>query len=184
MKIVDKKYLLFLLVSVNLAASPMTWMPLKNDGLHDPTGPAINVLQQPAEALSQLPTDTAGNKVNWVEALEEGYINPRTNIYPDAKINVLDMDYVYGETAEMPLVVFPHKPHTDWLDCANCHDKIFKRKPAVNDVNMLSILNGEFCGRCHGAVSFPLTECNRCHSLVRSKFKGKYGVQFTNKKVD
>jgi hypothetical protein len=24
---------------------------------------------------------------------------------------------------------------------------------------------GEHCGRCHGAVAFPLTECTRCHSV-------------------
>jgi hypothetical protein len=29
------------------------------------------------------------------------------------------------------------------------------------------ILSGEKCGLCHGAVSFPLTECKRCHSVDR-----------------
>jgi hypothetical protein len=32
---------------------------------------------------------------------------------------------------------------------------------------MNQILHGEQCGLCHGAVSFPLTECNRCHSVSR-----------------
>jgi hypothetical protein len=29
------------------------------------------------------------------------------------------------------------------------------------------VLSGEKCGLCHGAVAFPLTECNRCHSVQR-----------------
>ena len=50
------------------------WQPLAEDGIHDPYNPALSVLQEPAEALSQLPKDTAniGNKVRWVQALEEG----------------------------------------------------------------------------------------------------------------
>jgi hypothetical protein len=31
---------------------------------------------------------------------------------------------------------------------------------------MFNILNGEQCGRCHGAVSFPVAEqCKLCHSV-------------------
>ena len=51
----------------------------------------------------------------------------------------------------------------------------------VNPVNMFAVLQGEYCGRCHGAVAFPLTECLRCHSVARNKFKGKFGAQYENK---
>jgi c(7)-type cytochrome triheme protein len=77
----------------------------------------------------------------------------------------------------LPLVLFPHRPHTEWLDCNNCHDKIFVKKVDANPVNMFAILSGQYCGQCHGAVAFPLTECNRCHSVPRSTFTGKPGVQ-------
>ncbi|HUS55503.1 MAG TPA: c(7)-type cytochrome triheme domain-containing protein [Thermohalobaculum sp.] len=77
---------------------------------------------------------------------------------------VLDLDIVFTETAGQPYVVFPHRQHTEWLDCANCHPAIFKAKRGANDFGMLDVLNGEYCGRCHGAVAFPLTECKRCHS--------------------
>ena len=81
------------------------------------------------------------------------------------------------KTGEMPLVLFPHRPHTEWLDCSNCHDKIFVEKVGANQINMFTILSGQHCGQCHGAVAFPLTECNRCHSVPRSTFTGKPGVQ-------
>lgn len=146
-------------------ASP--WRRLEEDGLHDPTNPALSLLQQPEEALSELPPASEGNHVDWVAALRDKIINPRTNIYPETKIKVLDLDVLMEDTAGMPMVLFPHRPHTEWLDCENCHDKIFKAKRGANPVNMHAILQGEFCGQCHGAVSFPLTQCQRCHSVPR-----------------
>jgi c(7)-type cytochrome triheme protein len=45
---------------------------------------------------------------------------------------------------------------------------LFKSKAgATKQLNMFQILQGEYCGVCHGAVSFPLTECKRCHSVER-----------------
>ena len=156
-----------------------SWTPLASDGLHDPESPAIGVLQEPAEALSLLPPDSAGNKVAWIRALREKYIEPRTNIFPETEIKVIDLDIIMEKTGELPLVRFPHKPHTEWLDCSNCHDQIFVEKVDANSINMMAILNGESCGICHGAVSFPLTECNRCHSVPRSSFLGQPGAQPT-----
>ncbi len=141
------------------------WLPLAEDGLHDSFGPAINTLQEPREALSPLSPDPAGNKVNWVKALELGQINPRTNIRPETKVNRLDLDVIMQDTGAMPMVRFPHRQHTEWLDCTNCHERLFASKAGATPVNMFAILQGEYCGRCHGAVSFPLTECNRCHSV-------------------
>jgi len=176
----NKKYFLVLLlfsITGVLFAAKQTWKPLKEDGLHDPENSSIEILQEPSEALLQLPPDTTGNMVSWVKALREGYIKPRTNIFPETKIEVLDTDIIMENTGEMPMVRFPHKPHTEWLDCKNCHDIIFKEKVGANPINMFAILSGEYCGRCHGAVSFPLTECLRCHSVPRKSFKGKPGLQ-------
>lgn len=167
-----------LAVSGSLLALKLPWASLSEDGLHDPASPAVETLQQPAEALSQLPRDSAGNRVSWVKALREGYIDPRSSLYPDTMVeDILDMDIVMENTGEMPLVLFPHTTHTEWLDCNNCHDAIFKEKVGANPINMFEILQGQYCGRCHGAVAFPLTECNRCHSVPRHSFKGKPGVQ-------
>ena len=173
-------YLSFFFISTGLPAAEQNWKSLKNDGLHDPDNPAIELLQEPAEALSQLPPDSVGNQVLWNQALRQGYIEPRTNIYPETKIEVIDMDIIMERTGEMPLVLFPHRPHTEWLDCTNCHDKIFIKKVDANPINMLAILSGNYCGQCHGAVAFPLTECNRCHSIIRSTFFGEPGVQPEN----
>lgn len=147
---------------------PELWKPLAADGLHDPSNPALSLLQEPKEALSELPRANDGNNVDWVQALEDGYIEPRTNIYPETKIQVLDLNILLEDTAGMPMVLFPHRQHTEWLDCKNCHDRIFKAKRGANKFGMLDILQGNFCGQCHGAVSFPLTQCTRCHSVPRT----------------
>ena len=148
-----------------LAATPSLWLRLENDGIHYPKNPAIKLLQQPADALSALPPDTAGNMVNWVKAIESGAIDPRTNILPETQVRMRDDEFIIAKYGSMPAVKFPHRAHTLWLDCANCHEKLFKSKAGANRFSMTAILNGEQCGVCHGAVSFPLTECNRCHSV-------------------
>jgi c(7)-type cytochrome triheme protein len=150
---------------------PERWKRLAEDRIHDPASPAIGVLQEPGEALSILPSDVVGNKVRWVPALREGYIAPRAKMLEDTEVNILDSNVLMMDTGEMPVVLFPHEPHTEWLDCSNCHEAIFKSKVGATPVNMFQILQGRYCGRCHGAVAFPLTECNRCHSVPRSKVK-------------
>ena len=177
MKFKPLLYVIPLIFSFALLGAETRWQSLVEDGLHDPASPAIGVLQEPASALSLLPPDNTGNRVSWIRALREGYIEPRTNIYPETKIEILDMDIIMEKTGELSMVMFPHKPHTEWLDCANCHDRIFVKKVDANPINMFAILSGEYCGQCHGAVAFPLTECNRCHSVARSSFTGKPGVQ-------
>lgn len=151
----------------SLSVQAQNWETLRKDGIHDPRGPAVKELQEPADALSKLAPDTAGNMVRWVQSLEKGEINPRASIRPDTKIRVYDSDVLLNLKGGMPIVRFPHRQHTLWLDCSNCHDHLFTTEPGSNKLSMLAILNGEQCGVCHGAVAFPLTECFRCHSVPR-----------------
>lgn len=151
------------------------------DGLHDPKGPSFHELQRPNEALAGFPADAVGNRVRWVNALREGFINPRTNIHPETKIQILDTDIIFEKTGDNDFVRFPHRAHTEWLDCANCHPEIFKEKFNTSGITMGAILEGKFCGKCHGAVAFPLSECARCHSVKPDSFRGTFGVQPVNK---
>jgi len=141
------------------------WQLLKEDGLHDPSNPSLEILQEPTEALGALQPDSAGNKVNWVTALQAGEIHPRGNLDGDKVSEILELDIVMTATTPLRHVIFPHKPHTEWMTCSTCHEELFVSKIGANPINMGRILAGEYCGRCHGAVSFPLTECDRCHSV-------------------
>lgn len=162
--------MLLLIADAVLAAEVVRrWAPLAQDGVHDPKSPALKLLQEPREALSALPPVAGGNQVDWVQAIEQGRINPRTNIFPETSVRLLDSDVLLNLRGSTPIVRFPHRPHTLWLDCGNCHEHLFKSRAGANKLSMDAMLQGEQCGVCHGAVSFPLTECNRCHSVPRAK---------------
>lgn len=163
-----------LLTGATAAQAPdkRRWLPLDKDGVHDPAGPAVKLLQDPREALAPLAPDTAGNQVRWMEALAKGQIKPRSRVTPDPRVDELrETEIFLNLKGGTPIVRFPHKQHTLWLDCANCHDEIFKREVGGSRLDMRRILQGEQCGVCHGAVAFPLTECNRCHNTSRVGFE-------------
>jgi len=140
--------------------------PVGDDGIHDPGLESLAVLQRPDEALAGFPRSVSGS-LDWVKALQIGLIDPRTTLSGDgAPMTELDFTIVFAETREMPYVRFPHKAHTQWLDCSNCHPAIFVPKVGANEINMGRILGGEFCGQCHGRVAFSIYECERCHNVM------------------
>jgi c(7)-type cytochrome triheme protein len=153
-----------------LAQDKRRWQPLAADGVHDPKSPAIGVLQEPRDALSPLAPDTAGNQVRWMEAITKGQIKPRSRVETDPAMEMRETEIYLNLKGGTPIVKFPHKQHTLWLDCSNCHDAIFRKEVGATGLDMRRILMGEQCGLCHGAVSFPLTECNRCHNTSRAGF--------------
>ena len=142
--------------------------PPESDGIHDSTADGTMMLQPPREAFAALPKSRSGNYVDWIRAVDEMLISPRSDIRnPDAIPIVLDLNIVREVKGSMPDVVYPHKQHTQWLDCANCHPAIFIPMKGANQISMASILMGEKCGVCHGKVAFPVSECRRCHSKAK-----------------
>ncbi|MCU7804889.1 MAG: cytochrome c, class I [Candidatus Thiodiazotropha sp. (ex Lucinoma borealis)] len=145
-------------------------LPPAKDGIHDPTNEGTHILQPPKDSFSQLPSANTGNRVDWVSALDKGAINPRYDrIDPDKNPIILDLNIVREVKGSMPDVVYPHKQHTEWLDCSNCHPAIFIPMKGANNISMASILLGEKCGVCHGKVAFPVSECRKCHSQNKTK---------------
>ena len=140
-------------------------VPIAEDGIHDPTSEAVNILQQPHEAMAGFPRDSQGI-IDWVKALDSGIINPRKSVDGEGDMFPVDFDIIFRNTASMPNVRFPHRQHTEWLTCANCHPLIFIPQKGANPVSMSAIIQGEYCGVCHGKVAFPPTmNCGRCHSV-------------------
>jgi len=139
--------------------------PPPEDGIHDPTNDGTHALLPPLTAYAGLPKSMAGNRVNWVDAIATKKISPRwdrTDL--NAEPVVMDLNIVREVKGSMPDVVYPHKQHTEWLDCSNCHPGIFVPQKGANTISMAAILLGEKCGVCHGKVAFPVSECRLCHS--------------------
>lgn len=140
-------------------------LPPAEDGIHDPTNDGTLALLPPLAAFADLPKSFAGNRVNWVEAVEKNKINPRWDKTDASAVPIImDLNIVREVKGSMPDVVYPHKQHTTWLDCSNCHPAIFIPQKGANSISMASILLGEKCGVCHGKVAFPVSECRLCHS--------------------
>jgi c(7)-type cytochrome triheme protein len=143
--------------------------PAVDSGIHDPTNDMTLQLQPPEAAFANLPKSPAGNHVDWVKALDGKTIAPRWDrIDPAAAAIVMDLNIVREVKGSMPDVVYPHKQHTEWLDCSNCHPKIFVPQKGANQISMASILLGQQCGVCHGKVAFPVSECRLCHSRKKA----------------
>ncbi len=142
-------------------------VPVAEDGIHDPTNDAVRVLQEPVEAMADFPRDNSG-VIDWVKTLDEGLISPRASKLGDEEMHAVDFDVIFKNTQSMPYVRYPHKQHTEWLTCENCHPQIFLPQIGGNPVTMSAIMQGEYCGVCHGKVAFPPSKnCGRCHSVPR-----------------
>ncbi len=145
---------------------------LHDDGKHDESNDAFAVLQDPTVAMRDFPVDRR-QQVNWVKTLDNGLIEPRASLDGKGEMLVMDMDILFTNTKDMPNVRFPHLQHTRWLDCSNCHPRIFIPRRGANPISMNKVLRGEYCGVCHDKVAFSLFVCERCHS-VPTEASGKW----------
>lgn len=139
-------------------------------GLGDPNHPASASVRAGmgwhprALSASGLPLDRYG-LVDWAKLVREGKIKPRHSLDPnEEEMPPLPMDVlIIAKSDFVDDVIYPHEIHTYWLKCEVCHPKIFIPAKGENHMTMSGIAEGEWCGRCHGKVAFPLTDCTRCH---------------------
>lgn len=121
------------------------------------------------EAASLLPHD-AGGYVDWAQAVRDGVIAPRASWDArEPQLAVFPLDVALKTPGQEAFAVgFPHSTHTTWLACGSCHPGIFplprgQREP----ITMAKIRQGQFCGVCHGKVSFSVEgRCARCHTAL------------------
>ena len=72
----------------------------------------------------------------------------------------------YSDKAGMRPVVFPHWFHRIRFSCKVCHaDLGFQFKAGGNEINMVKIIDGQYCGACHnGNIAWSVENCDLCHS--------------------
>lgn len=134
------------------------------NGIVDPTPDVVS--------LGSLPKDKYGF-IDWSKAIRDRNIAPRD--YADKKdgeeqtVEFSGNVLIKAKMDFMPDVIFPHSAHNMWLECEPCHTKIFAMKAGETPISMKAIWQGEYCGRCHDKVAFPLRNCFRCHSAPRRK---------------
>lgn len=71
-----------------------------------------------------------------------------------------------SDAAGMRPAVFPHWFHRVRYSCKVCHaDLGIKFKAGGNNIDMLKIMDGQYCGACHnGTIAWSVENCNLCHS--------------------
>lgn len=117
--------------------------------------------------LSGLPRAAYGDQINWVKAMKKGLIKPKKSLLDDDFESIpfdknlrLEPEWSGIKTNAL----FPHRKHTEWLDCADCHPDIFNiKKKGTKHFRMDYVLSGKFCGVCHLTVAFPIQDCIKCH---------------------
>ncbi len=132
-------------------------------------GKEINKEHDFSEFSSRMPKERFGNGINWEKAEKMGLIKPVDFLEgisikrPGLKIQKdFDLD---PKVEGMPKIVFSHKKHTVWNGCEVCHPEIFAGiKKGTTKYGMVDIMQGKYCGVCHGFVAFPLIDCQRCHT--------------------
>ncbi|MCG6968360.1 MAG: cytochrome c, class I [Gammaproteobacteria bacterium] len=147
---------------------------IKDDGIHDPQGPAVGVLQEPKQAFAPLEKSISGNYVDWTASLRKQQISPLFDYQdPAKKPQPMDLNIVMEVKGSTPDVVFPHNIHTELLDCSVCHPQVFVPQKGGNQISMAEIMLGQKCGICHGSVAFPVSDCKACHSSKPPAAGGK-----------
>ncbi|MFQ5950253.1 MAG: c(7)-type cytochrome triheme domain-containing protein, partial [Nitrospiria bacterium] len=131
--------------------------------LPTPGAPYNEENTNPHVVMRNIPKEATGVE-DWVKAFKENVVQPHESLdLSKPPVPPFNFDVEIPAVGSMPNVIFPHFPHTFWLDCGNCHPAIFIMKKGGNPISMVKIVNGEFCGRCHGRVAFPIANCTRCH---------------------
>jgi len=132
----------------------------------DSIRPPIEDTLDPDSVVQLLPRDHAGN-IDWVVALRSGIIAPRPTVSgldlpPEVPRFAFGFDFYFPGPAPMFDAFFPHSAHTEWVDCQQCHARLFRYRGT--EIKMADVLQGRYCGECHGKVAFPpASACERCH---------------------
>ena len=72
----------------------------------------------------------------------------------------------YSTAAGMRPVVFPHWFHRVRFRCKVCHGDLgIQMEAGSNQINMVKIIDGQYCGSCHdGGLAWSVENCSLCHS--------------------
>ena len=139
----------------------------------DPVVKTVQIIEAPPpidwrsryEALAK----NAAGDIDWARALSEKTVTPKAGLTADKKDEEptdMDLEYVPKGQPEYK-VVFPHKTHTQWLACTNCHTEIFEMEKGKAAMTMEKINAGAYCGVCHGKVASPdVSNCPACHKWM------------------
>ena len=116
--------------------------------------------------------------INWMELKNNNVFKPIASLDKDYKEEIRDNLILFKSKSDyVENVLFDHKTHSDWIKCSTCHPAIFSDSLGGTDIKMTEFSKGNYCGRCHGHVSFSFSDCVRCHN----KNPARAGAELLNR---
>jgi c(7)-type cytochrome triheme protein len=116
----------------------------------------------------EFPRARFGNGINWIRAEKEGHLKLKDTLKGVSGKKVrqasLTDSVINPDEPEMPGIIFSHDNHALWNGCKLCHPEPFAEKKGSPKFTMEEVIEGKFCGTCHGKVAFPILDCQRCHT--------------------
>ncbi len=116
----------------------------------------------------KMPRQRFGNGIDWLKAEEGGLIELIDTLpgvsFQRPKLQDPSDEELVAREINMPTIIFSHKKHAVEAGCELCHPQIFPIKKGATTYSMQDIFDGKYCGACHGKVSFPNADCQRCHT--------------------
>ena len=87
-----------------------------------------------------------------------------------------------SENNGMRPVIYSHWFHRIRFRCKVCHHELgFKMRATANDISMLDIMEGRYCGICHNnEIAWGVENCDLCHSGKPGLPSGIVGGDETN----
>lgn len=122
---------------------------------------------------ADLPMSRFGNAIDWAAAVNRGLITPVNSLGTQATLALpekLKQPLKLGTNSPRSDVTFSHQEHFAELDCSSCHPDIFNiKKKSTTGFTMETNIYGSYCGACHMQVAFPMNDCRRCHTAMKSR---------------
>lgn len=108
--------------------------------------------------------------IDWMKLKENNVFTPIASLKKNTTEEIRDNKILFASRSGFVNdVIFDHKIHSDWVNCATCHPAIFKDELGGNKMKMTDMSKGLYCGVCHGKVSFTFADCLRCHKKSTGK---------------
>ncbi len=108
--------------------------------------------------------------IDWMKLKENDVFTPVASLDKNHTEEIRDNRILFAsQSGFVSDVIFDHKIHSDWIQCATCHPAVFKDELGANKMKMTDMSKGFYCGSCHGKVSFTFADCLRCHKKTTGK---------------
>jgi c(7)-type cytochrome triheme protein len=129
----------------------------------------------------KIPVDRFGF-IDWLQMKRLKIFKPINSLDGKYEPKIRENQIYFKAKSKVKDVLFDHEVHSSWVKCSSCHPEVFAES-LTNNVKMVNMSKGKFCGHCHGKVSFTFADCLRCHSQEKDTRKDEMLLHLGKKRA-